>query len=103
MADPTRRRVLDMLLDRERSAGELGEAFPDLSQPAMSRHLKVLREVGLIRARPSAQQRIYSLSPEAFAELDAWLSRYQRFWGPRLDALAHHLNTQHPPQEAPPS
>lgn len=94
VADPTRRQVLDMLLVQEHSAGEIGEAFPNLSQPAMSRHLRVLREVGLIQVRADAQRRLYSLRLEAFDELSAWIARYQRFWGQGLDALGAHLDTQ---------
>ncbi|MNU01489.1 hypothetical protein D3C72_2449150 [compost metagenome] len=60
----------------------------------MSRHLRVLREVGLIRVRADAQRRLYSLQPEAFDELHSWISRYQRFWEQRLDALAAHLDAR---------
>lgn len=94
LADPTRRQVLDLLLVSDRAAGELVDAFPNLSQPAMSRHLRVLREVGLIEARADAQRRIYSLRLEAFEELNAWISRYQPFWNRSLDALAAHLDAQ---------
>lgn len=94
VADPTRRQVLDMLLLREHSAGELGNAFPTLSQPAMSRHLRVLRDVGLIQVRSDAQRRLYSLRPEAFEELATWISRYEGFWNQRLDALAAHLDAR---------
>jgi len=94
VADPTRRQVLDLLLVRDRAAGELVEAFPTLSQPAISRHLRVLREAGLIQARVDAQRRIYSLRPESFQELNAWVARYQTFWTRSLDALGAHLDTQ---------
>lgn len=93
LADPTRRQVLDLLLARDRTAGELVEAFPTLSQPAISRHLRVLREAGLIRSRADAQRRIYSLAPEAFQDVTAWVARYQTFWSHRLDALGAHLDT----------
>ncbi|MBO9539928.1 winged helix-turn-helix transcriptional regulator [bacterium] len=92
VADPTRRQVLDLLLLREHAAGELVDAFPGLSQPAMSRHLRVLREVGLIQVRADAQRRLYSLRPEALAELHAWISRYRVFWAQSLDALGAHLD-----------
>ncbi len=96
LADPTRRRVLDLLLDGDRAAGELVEAFPALSQPAISRHLRVLREAGLIRARVDAQRRIYSLQPAAFAEVTAWIERYQALWTRSLDALGTHLDARYP-------
>jgi DNA-binding transcriptional ArsR family regulator len=86
LADPIRREILDLLAERERPAGELGAAF-DVSRPAVSRHLRVLREAGLVRWRGEAQRRIYSLSPEPLAEVDEWLSRYRRYWAGRLDAL----------------
>jgi DNA-binding transcriptional ArsR family regulator len=92
LADPTRRQVLDKLLVREHAAGELVDTFPTLSQPAISRHLRVLREAGFIRMRVDAQRRLYSLCPDAFAELNAWVSRYQQFWPTALDALEKHLD-----------
>ncbi len=93
LADPTRRQLLDRLLTREQAAGELVDAFPSLSQPAISRHLRVLREAGFIQVRVEAQRRIYSLRPDAFAELTGWLARYQQFWPRTLDALEKHLDT----------
>ncbi len=95
VADPTRRKVLDLLRTGERAAGDLSRAFPHLSQPAMSQHLKVLRETGLVRVRPELQKRIYSLDPGGFAELDAWLGRYRAFWELNLGALERHLDHQH--------
>jgi DNA-binding transcriptional ArsR family regulator len=95
VAEPHRRAILDLLADRERAAGELVAAFPDLTQPAISRHLRVLREVGLVEARATAQRRIYSLRPERLAEVDAWIARYRRFWIARLDALERHLASLH--------
>jgi DNA-binding transcriptional ArsR family regulator len=86
LADPTRRRIVELLVDGERSAGEIAAEFPT-SRPGVSRHLRVLRESGLVRARPHAQQRIYSLDPGPLAELDSWLGRYRSFWRNRLDAL----------------
>ena len=90
IADPSRREMLELLAERERSAGELGAAF-SLSQPAVSRHLRVLREAGLVRVRGDGQRRIYSLEPRPLKELDAWLERYRRFWDARLDALEARL------------
>jgi DNA-binding transcriptional ArsR family regulator len=94
IADPTRRQVLEMLRSRDHSAGELLAAFPELSQPAISRHLRVLREVGLVRVRPEEQRRIYSLDHAGFAVLDAWIGDYQRFWQGRLDALERYLDAR---------
>jgi DNA-binding transcriptional ArsR family regulator len=86
LADPTRRRIVELLADGERSAGELASHFPT-SRPGVSRHLRVLREHGLVRAREVGQRRMYSLDPEPLAELDDWLARYRSFWTNRLDAL----------------
>ena len=86
LADPTRRRIVELLAERERDAGEIGSHFA-ISQPAVSRHLRVLREGGLVRVRPQAQRRLYSLDPGPLEELDAWLARYRGFWQQRLDAL----------------
>jgi DNA-binding transcriptional ArsR family regulator len=83
LADPTRRQIVELLADGEREAGEIAAQFP-VSRPAISRHLRVLRESGLVRARPEAQRRIYALEPAALEELDDWLAR---FWRNRLDAL----------------
>ena len=86
LADPTRRRILDLLLERPRLVGELTDEL-GLSQPGTSKHLRVLREAGLVAVRPDAQRRWYELRPEPLAELDAWLAPYRRFWDDRLDAL----------------
>ena len=90
LADPTRRRILELLAEAERDAGEIGSHF-DVSQPAISRHLRVLRETGLVRVRPEAQRRLYSLDPQPLADLDEWLARYRPFWTQRLDALETEL------------
>jgi DNA-binding transcriptional ArsR family regulator len=90
LADPTRRRIVELLAERDRDVGELVAEFP-ISQPAVSRHLRVLRAHGLVRARPEAQRRIYSLDAAPLAELDAWLTRYRTFWENRLDALETEL------------
>ncbi len=86
LADPTRRQILELLADGERSAGELASNFTT-SRPGVSRHLRVLREHGLVRARGEGQRRLYSLDPVPLAELDEWLDRYRGFWTNRLDAL----------------
>jgi DNA-binding transcriptional ArsR family regulator len=93
LAEPSRRRILDLLRERERSVGELVEATA-LSQPGVSKHLRVLREAGLVDVRPDAQRRFYGLRPEPLAEIDAWLAPYRRLWSRRLDALERHLDEQ---------
>jgi DNA-binding transcriptional ArsR family regulator len=86
LADPTRRRIVELLAERDRDAGEIASHFR-VSRPAVSRHLRVLREHGLVQARSVAQRRVYSLDPEPLEEIDAWLAKYRRFWANRLDAL----------------
>ena len=86
LADPTRRRIVELLATRERTAGEIASHF-DTSRPGISRHLRVLREHGLVRAREDGQRRVYSLDAAPLEELDAWLARYRRQWTNRLDAL----------------
>jgi len=99
VANPTRRQILDLLRGRSRSAGDLVAAFPRLPQPAVSRHLRILRESGLVAVAPRAQQRIYSLHPAKLREVDAWVSAYRDFWTGRLDALSAHLDrTAAPPR-----
>ncbi|HEY0641323.1 MAG TPA: metalloregulator ArsR/SmtB family transcription factor [Pseudonocardiaceae bacterium] len=93
LAEPARRRILDLLLVRPRLVGELTELL-GISQPGTSKHLRVLREAGLVRVRPEAQRRWYELCPEPLAELDAWLAPYRTLWSGRLDALERHLDTQ---------
>jgi DNA-binding transcriptional ArsR family regulator len=95
VAEPSRRALLDLLADGERSAGELVATLPHLTQPAVSRHLRVLREVGLVEVRPDAQRRIYALRPDGLAEIDEWLGRYRRYWAEHLDALERHLAQTH--------
>lgn len=92
LAEPTRRQMLDLLAQGERPAGDLGKKFPHLTQPAVSRHLRVLREAGLVDVEPRAQQRIYRLRPHKLRELDRWLARYRKYWPAKLDALADHLD-----------
>jgi DNA-binding transcriptional ArsR family regulator len=96
LADPTRRQVLDLLTRKERAAGELGRAFPQISQPGMSRHLRVLREAGLVRVRQERQHRYYSLRSERLAEVDVWISKYRGFWGTELDSLEAYLDGSKP-------
>lgn len=86
LADQSRRTVLEALADGEATAGELASLVA-VSRPGVSRHLRVLREAGLVEVRQQAQSRIYSLSPRPLAEVDDWLGRYRMLWGQRLDAL----------------
>jgi DNA-binding transcriptional ArsR family regulator len=86
LADPSRRTMLEILRDHEATAGELADALP-IARPGVSRHLRVLREVGLVDVRQDAQRRIYSLRPEALIEVDEWLEDYRALWHNRLDAL----------------
>jgi DNA-binding transcriptional ArsR family regulator len=86
LADPTRRRLLELLADGERSAGALAAEF-EISRPGVSRHLRVLREAGLVRSRGSGQHRLYSVDLAPLAEVDDWLDRWRGFWAQRLDAL----------------
>lgn len=86
LADPTRRRILELLAQGEKSAGDIAAEF-ETSRPGVSRHLRVLREQGLVQARDEGRRRLYSLDAAPLAELDDWLSRYRAFWQNRLDAL----------------
>src|SRR5215211_431113 len=90
LAEPSRRRVLDLLREQEHTVGELVNALA-MSQPAVSKHLRVLRDAGLVEARVDAQRRIYRLRAEPLADLDAWLEPYRKFWRGRLAALERHL------------
>jgi DNA-binding transcriptional ArsR family regulator len=90
LGDPTRQRIVEMLANRELSSGEIAKRF-DMTAPAVSQHLKLLRQAGLVQVRRDAQRRIYALDPAGLAELDAWLARFRRFWAERLDALEAQL------------
>lgn len=94
LAEPHRRQILDLLRDGEHAAGDLVEHL-GLSQPGVSKHLKVLREAGLVDVRPDGKRRLYTLRPEPLAEVDQWLKPYRAFWSQRLDALERHLE-EHP-------
>jgi DNA-binding transcriptional ArsR family regulator len=89
--DPHRRTTLDLLLRHPHAVGELAQALR-LSQPATSKHLRVLREAGLVRVLPDAQRRIYAIDPGPLAELDEWLQPYRRLWNHSLDELGRHLD-----------
>lgn len=90
LADPTRRRIVELLAQRERRTGELVDAF-DLSAPAISQHLNVLRAAGLVVTRIEGQSRIQSLNPAGLDEIGAWLEKTRAFWSRRLDALEREL------------
>lgn len=92
LAEPRRREILDLLRAGERPVGELVERLP-LAQPAVSKHLKVLREAGLVEVRQDAQRRWYRLRLAPLAELDAWLAPYRALWNSSLDALERHLDS----------
>jgi DNA-binding transcriptional ArsR family regulator len=91
LAEPMRRRILDLLRERPRLVGEL-TAELGRSQPGTSKHLRVLRDAGLVRVRADAQRRWYELVPEPLAEIDAWLAPYRWMWADRIDALERHLD-----------
>jgi DNA-binding transcriptional ArsR family regulator len=92
LAEPNRRRILDLLGTSERPVGELVERL-SVSQPAVSKHLRLLREAGLVEVRGEAQRRLYRVRPEPLREIDAWLSPYRAMWDARLDDLERHLDT----------
>src|SRR5438105_6978386 len=91
LSEPNRRAMLGLLLRSERSVGEI-ERELRLSQPSVSKHLRVLREAGLVESRIEAQRRLYRLRPEPLMELDAWLEPFRRFWAKHVDALERHLD-----------
>ncbi|HEX6335949.1 MAG TPA: metalloregulator ArsR/SmtB family transcription factor [Jiangellaceae bacterium] len=91
LSEPTRRRILDLLRERPRMVGELTEEL-GLTQPGTSKHLRVLRQAGLVRVRRDAQRRWYELDPEPLKEIDQWLTPYRWLWESRLDALERHLD-----------
>jgi DNA-binding transcriptional ArsR family regulator len=93
LADPTRRRIVELLSEEERSAGEVAAYF-EVSRPAVSKHLRILREAGVVSVRMDAQKRIYRLEPNALGEAEGWLARRRRFWGERLDALQAHVEKE---------
>jgi DNA-binding transcriptional ArsR family regulator len=93
IAEPNRRRILDLLRAGERPAGDL-VAATGLSQPGVSKHLKMLREARLVSVRADGQRRLYRLEPDELASLDAWLKPFRTFWAERLDALDDHLENE---------
>lgn len=93
LAEPRRREILDLLRERERAVGELVEEI-GISQPGVSKHLRVLRDAGLVVARADAQRRVYAVRGDPLAEVAAWLEPYRAFWSGRLDALERHLDKE---------
>ena len=91
LAEPARRRILDLLRERPRAVGELVERL-GMSQPGTSKHLRVLRDAGLVAVHVDAQRRVYELRPEPLSEIDEWLRPYREYWAGRLDALERHLD-----------
>lgn len=95
LGDPSRQAILDLLRGGERAVGELVDRL-QLSQPAVSKHLRVLKEAGMVEARADAQRRLYRIRPEPLVELDDWLGNYRRLWTTHLDRLEDHLEARRP-------
>ena len=93
VAEPTRRRILDLLREGPRPVGELVRLL-GCSQPGTSKHLRILRDAGLVAVRPEAQRRLYVLRPQPLAEIAAWLAPYRELWADHLDALERHLDRE---------
>ncbi len=91
LAEPNRRRILDLLRTRQRSVNELVDLL-ELSQPAVSKHLRILKEAGLVAVQPDAQRRLYTLCPQPLRELDGWLADYRQLWEENLDRLEEYLH-----------
>src|SRR3954453_21446898 len=102
VAEPNRRAILSLLLEAERSVGEI-ERELRLSQPSVSKHLRVLRDAGFVESRIEAQRRLYRLKPEPLMELDEWLAPFRRFWSKRVDALEKYLDTMDEVEKVPPT
>ena len=100
LAEPNRRRILDLLRVEERPVGVIVDAL-GISQPAVSKHLRVLRDAGLVEVRVDAQRRLYRLQSEPLREIDEWLTPYRRAWSTRLDALERHLDEMDDDAEQP--
>src|SRR5262245_40888681 len=91
IAEPNRRAILSLLASSERSVGDIEQEL-QVSQPTVSKHLRVLREAGFVESTVDAQRRLYRLKPEPFQEFDAWLEQFRRFWSRHVDALERHLD-----------
>ena len=96
IAEPNRRAILSLLVSSHQSVGEI-ERRLHMSQPTVSKHLRVLRDAGFVESTVDAQRRLYRLRPDALQELDAWLAPFRRFWSTHLDALERHLDRMNPP------
>src|SRR5439155_14263349 len=94
IAEPNRRAILSLLVSSEQSVGEI-ERQLRMSQPTVSKHLRVLREAGFVESTVDAQRRVYRLKPGPLQELDAWLAQFRRFWSAHVDALERHLDRMH--------
>jgi DNA-binding transcriptional ArsR family regulator len=94
IAEPNRRAILSLLVSSEQSVGDI-ERQLGMTQPTVSKHLRVLREAGFVEATIDAQRRVYRLKPEPLQEVDAWLAPFRRFWSAHLDALERHLDRMH--------
>jgi len=97
IAEPSRRAILSLLVSSQQSVGDI-ERQLRLPQPAVSKHLRVLRDAGFVEATVDAQRRLYRLKPEPLQELDAWLEPFRRFWSAHVDALERHLDRMDPPK-----
>lgn len=95
IAEPSRRAILSLLATSERSVSEIEDQLR-MSQPSVSKHLRVLREAGFVEARADAQRRVYRIRPEPFMEVDAWLDPFRRYWSAQVDSLERHLNRTNP-------
>src|SRR5690349_13352905 len=95
LAEPSRRAILSLLASSERSVGDIEEELR-MTQPSVSKHLRVLREAGFVESRVDAQRRLYRIRPEPLMEVDAWLEPFRRFWSVHVDALERHLDRLHP-------
>jgi DNA-binding transcriptional ArsR family regulator len=98
LAEPNRRAILSLLLASQQSVGEI-ERRLRMPQPAVSKHLRVLRDAGFVESTVDAQRRLYRLKPEPFQELEAWLAPFRRFWSAHVDALERYLDRIHPPTQ----
>jgi DNA-binding transcriptional ArsR family regulator len=96
LAEPNRRAILSLLVSSEQSVGEI-ERQLHMSQPMVSKHLRVLRDAGFVESTVDAQRRLYRLRPEPFREIDAWMEQFRRFWSAHIDALERHLDRIHSP------
>jgi len=99
LAEPNRRAILSLLVSSEQSVGEI-ERQLRMSQPTVSKHLRVLREAGFVESTVDAQRRLYRLNPEPLQELEAWLAPFRRFWSTHIDALERHLDRMDPSEPA---